>query len=540
MSIPVLKTSSRIWQVLGGALYRTRPLLPITIREVFQNSRDACRGLGREPEIFVTLETDDFKQGILTCRDNGCGMSEETLLTKFLVLGESEKVAGSTGGWGIAKSVLVGGACRWKLWTNDLFLSSEHLEEGRPIDRVAPIIGTKIVLEYEPIPESDLRYGVIRLTPAAFVQGIAWLFHSSAPCVIRLIYQGKETVWTSPGLATSEDSRLCGETGDRTSWQLHQLTALAPEPVQCASYGRYSVVSAGMAYYRLNGLTQFSNDVSGDHRDVFVVDIQTQARPGDGDYPFTPSREAVTGELPGKVRDAITPHRTNPLTSMIRRQDRKKPVDVVYYAGASLGKAGRRRESVETQRLADAQLTVASNVALSHASLAQRITVQGRFISPTGVKLLFKGMTRTRRDVLSAVNRRFLLAWGKVVDLILEANAIEEEFGIGFLFHPSEAAERHVDSNGAYYLINPTLVSLRSSKPDETLLRMFLVAAHEISHKFYPDHTEAFASQMAALSDAAATLFFRQQRELKAALRGKCDLPAMQVVSQLPLEMQGI
>ncbi len=102
-TIPVLKTSPKIWGVLGGALYRARPLCAISMREMFQNSRDACRGFERTPEIVVTLQTDDWKSGILTCEDNGCGMSEETLLTKFLVLGESEKTAGSTGGWGIGK-----------------------------------------------------------------------------------------------------------------------------------------------------------------------------------------------------------------------------------------------------------------------------------------------------------------------------------------------------------------------------------------------------------------------------------------------------
>ena len=187
VGIPVLKTSSRIWQVLGGALYRARPLLAITIRELFQNSRDACRGIDRQPDIVLTLETDDFRQGIFTCQDNGIGMSEETLLTRFLVLGESEKAAGSTGGWGIAKATIVGGACRWKLWTNELFLSSEHLEEGRPIDHVAPIAGTRIVLEYEPIPERDPRRGLIGLTPSSFARGVGWLLHSDMPCVIQLI-----------------------------------------------------------------------------------------------------------------------------------------------------------------------------------------------------------------------------------------------------------------------------------------------------------------------------------------------------------------
>ena len=327
-TIPVLKTSPKIWGILGGALYRARPLLPVTLRELFQNSRDACRGLERKLEIVITLETDDFRSGVLTCEDNGCGMSGETLLTKFLVLGESEKAAGSTGGWGIAKAVTVGGACRWKLWTNELFLSSEHLEEGRPIDHVAPIAGTRIVLEYEPIPERDPRRGLIGLTPSSFARGIGLLLHSDAPCVIRLIYQGKRTEWRSSGLVTTEESRLCGESGDRTTWQLHQLPAIEAEPVQCTGLGSYSIASAGQVYYRLNGLAQFHDSLSSAHKDTFVVDIQTTAKAGDSDYPFTPSRESITGDLPTKVEAAIVPHKLNPLTSMTRQRDRKKPVDV--------------------------------------------------------------------------------------------------------------------------------------------------------------------------------------------------------------------
>jgi len=534
--IPVLKTSSRIWQVLGGALYRARPLLAITLREMFQNSRDACRGIVRQPDIVLTLETDDFRQGILTCQDNGIGMTEETLLTRFLVLGESEKAAGSTGGWGIAKASIVGGACRWNLHTNDLYLSSEHLEDGRPIDHVTPIVGTRIVLEYEPFPERDPRRGLIGLTPSSLARGLGWLLHSDAPCVVQLIYQGKRTEWRSFGLVATEDRRLCGESSDRTTWQLHQLPAIESEPVQCAGLGSYSIASAGQVFYRHQGLAQFCDPVSSAHEDTFVVDIQTSAKAGDSDYPFTPARESTTGDLPSKVEAAIVPHKLNPLTSMTRQRDRQKPVDVWYYDGPALGRKG-RPDSTQQQRLEMAQRLVTPQVALSHAGLAQRISIEGHFVSPLGIRLLFKGISRTKRDVLSAVNRRFLLTWGKVVDLVMEANHIQEEFGIGFLFHPSEAAERHVDTEGAYYLINPNLVNLRSSQPAETLLRMFLVAAHEVAHGVHADHTESFTAWMQTLADAAVPLFFQKQRELKFVLQGRYPLPAMEVVGQLPLEL---
>jgi hypothetical protein len=119
----------------------------------------------------------------------------------------------------------------------------------------------------------------------------------------------------------------------------------------------------------------------------------------------------------------------------------------------------------------------------------------------------------------------------------MEANHIQEEFGIGFLFHETEAAERHVDDTGVYFLVNPNLVSLRSSKPAETLLRMFLVAAHEVAHGAHADHTESFTSWMQTLADAAIPLFLQKQRELKRVLQGRYPLPAMEVVGQLPLEL---
>jgi hypothetical protein len=115
----------------------------------------------------------------------------------------------------------------------------------------------------------------------------------------------------------------------------------------------------------------------------------------------------------------------------------------------------------------------------------------------------------------------------------MEASHIQEEFGIGFLFHETEAAERHVDDTGVYFLVNLNLVRLRPSRPAETLLRLFLVAAHGA----HADHTESFTSWMQTLADAAIPLVLREQRELKFVLQGRYPLPAMEVVGQLPLEL---
>jgi len=112
--IPVLRTSPKVWRLLGPALYSESPLLAITLRELFQNARDACLSAGREPQILIGLKADAcFTQGVLFCDDNGVGMDEDTILDRFLVLGESKKSAGSTGGFGIAKATILGACSRW-------------------------------------------------------------------------------------------------------------------------------------------------------------------------------------------------------------------------------------------------------------------------------------------------------------------------------------------------------------------------------------------------------------------------------------------
>ena len=149
--IPVLRTSPKVWRLLGPALYRESPLVSITLRELFQNARDACLAVEREPEILVELEADAcFTQGILSCDDNGVGMDEDTILDRFLVLGESKKSTDATGGFGIAKATILGACSWWEVHTRDLYLSCDHLEEGRPIDRAAERVGTRVSLRYDP------------------------------------------------------------------------------------------------------------------------------------------------------------------------------------------------------------------------------------------------------------------------------------------------------------------------------------------------------------------------------------------------------
>lgn len=84
-------------------------------REAIQNSVDAGAS-----EITCSVETTD-EGVVVTCTDNGRGMDQDTLLNKFLRLGGTTKtgLAGSRGGFGKAKELLLFPWIAWRIETRD-------------------------------------------------------------------------------------------------------------------------------------------------------------------------------------------------------------------------------------------------------------------------------------------------------------------------------------------------------------------------------------------------------------------------------------
>lgn len=108
-------------------------------REAIQNSVDA----GATKVDIKTSEQSDGTWKIVV-EDNGGGMSEEVLLTKFLVLGGTTKVgvAGSAGGFGKAKELLVLPWISWKIHTGDTEASGAGIDYA--VTRAARLKGTRI------------------------------------------------------------------------------------------------------------------------------------------------------------------------------------------------------------------------------------------------------------------------------------------------------------------------------------------------------------------------------------------------------------
>lgn len=533
---PTLKTGVDIWSYFAVNLY-SHAMLPIVLRELFQNAWDACRQTGREPDINIHVSGGTkFRYGKIICEDNGIGMDEDTILDELLCLGGSNKSIGDTGGFGIGKAVLLGGCTDWEISTQNLYVSRAHIRDQREIDVTDPLQGTKVVLHYASLPEHDPRYQKLRFSPWSFVKALSWLAHSDASCHVTATREGEKTCsWDIPGLHVTSSSLVAEGEGGRTSWELHQVPAL-----DIPSFEDRKVQSAGTLFIRLNGLVQFSQRI-GEHPDAWVLDVTTGAQAQAADYPFSLSREELDKGLMKKVGEVLDGHKRNPVTSHRRQFRVSDAPNTVYYEGASLrafadqfpgdgNGDGDRHERTNGRQ---------GGTARRASVFDQTVRVTGHKKSPIGIRFQVKGVQDTQRNITAPHNLRLLAIWGEVLTLIMEANDIFEEFGVGFAFDVGNEtfAERVEENDGEiFYLINPRSARLAVSRPRETLIKMFGHGAHEVAHSRYSHHGEYHSSYMGFLIDAAAGKFAQELRRLEGELSGQRQSAALdQLQMQMPL-----
>ncbi|MEA3400181.1 MAG: ATP-binding protein [Armatimonadota bacterium] len=527
--IPAFTTGVDVWGYFATNLY-SHGMLPIVLRELFQNSRDSCRQIGQDPEISIVVRGDEtFKYGHIVCQDNGCGMDEDAIIDELLCLGATNKGLGATGGFGIAKAVILGGCTWWEVQTNQLYLSLDHLRERRPIEEAdQPRQGTRVLLRYDPLPKHDPRHHKLRFSSWDLAEAISWLAHCDTPCAVD-VYVGQQLQrWRLDGLRTGPETVVAEGQKARTRWQLHQIPALDVEPFRYTSHRGVQrtrrVDSAGRLFVRLSGLVQFTKRLS-NHPDAWVLDVETEARAQDADYPFSLSRETLSDVIEDDVDAALEPHHRNPLTSHRRQFRANDCPKTMYYAGRWLG----REEETQHQRAADVDDATLRASAFRQATQV----VGGDRRSPLGFQVQIKGVDRTGRNISAPHNLRLLAAWAQVVELIVLANKVEEQFGVGFVFDADTFAERVSGGRGVFYLINPRAVRLASSRPDETLIKMFVHAGHEVAHSRY-DHGEHHSSYMGELLNRAAAAFAAEQRRLARELSGRDDSP---LIERLQMEL---
>lgn len=274
MKLELRADVTRLWPVLARSVY-TGNLANLAVREVLQNSIDACRRAVRAGQVrrgairfTCTRQLQDGEMA-LVCEDNGCGMDLDDLQERFLTLGQSGKTAEreAVGGFGLAKAVILGCGSEWSIETQCVHLDSRTMEPSFSAWRQ----GTRIeVRDVSKAWTSDMRHY------------LEWSDVSD----VDLFWNGERV---RPALKLREEILI----PDRPDTPGIQVSArLLPRSI------RVQIV-------RLNGLVQWwqPNDAGG-----FVLDVQTALRPDEPGYPFDASRERFAGDwhdVDWRIRDTL-------------------------------------------------------------------------------------------------------------------------------------------------------------------------------------------------------------------------------------------
>ena len=287
-----------LWKLQCKNLYNSKNLAALAVRECVQNSIDSILQALKAKVISKGLIdiSWDTNENTLTISDNGMGMDIPTLHTKFLTLGGTTKGdAESTGGFGLAKSVILGCGTGFHIHTQDNEFSSDDIGVN-PIHKTTFRQGTTITL-YSPQVDIDKT---INDKPIQLRWSIEdYVYTSIIPKNITVTLNGKPH--PNQFTSTKKSHRLPAELGI-SSDMIPSNTTLKLNVFKTNSSIHY-------LYVRLRGLTQFKTYLSWNANCDVVLDFQTTIDPRSSEYPFSTNREGLKAAYQGiveAIRDKVS------------------------------------------------------------------------------------------------------------------------------------------------------------------------------------------------------------------------------------------
>ena len=284
--------AGQMWRYFTTSVYASGDLPVIATREALQNSADAIRAAIKQRQIGPKEGRFDVNwnpaERTLSWADNGIGMSADTILSKFLTLGDSgkstaEDSSDAAGGFGIAKAVILGvsESFKWELLSRDnRAVSSGPGSEVEIYD--APLRqGTRITV-FDVPSQFDSRYSYARDKYEPLLDRLRLVLAVNDLPEARISLNG-ETV--EPLFSRRAGSRIAagGDWGVGT-------TATAK------GYRRPPGQRGGAFYIRLGGLFQFDRSSHVKLPADIVVDLHTTIRPGQRGYPLNAARDQLQAE----------------------------------------------------------------------------------------------------------------------------------------------------------------------------------------------------------------------------------------------------
>ena len=293
--------AAQLWRYFTTSVYASGDLPVIATREALQNSVDAIRASIRQRQIgpkdgrFDVVWEESTRT--LSFADNGIGMDADTILGKFLSLGDSGKTDATdsdqaAGGFGIAKAVILGVSetFRWELFSRDNHAVSKGAGQEIAVYGVASRQGSMIRIF--DVPTEYLRWWVYeRDRSEPLLDRLRVLLAANDLPDLRLSLNGEavKPLFSRRG-GTPISKAGAGGNGN---------TAVS------RAYRRPPGQAGGAFYVRLGGLFQFAQSSTAKLPADVVVDLLTTTRPGSMGYPLTAARDRLQGAASHALNDLV-------------------------------------------------------------------------------------------------------------------------------------------------------------------------------------------------------------------------------------------
>lgn len=308
------------------------------IREVLQNAVDAtdpkqkpqlASRPGWKPEIHI--KTAIFKEGDehyldIIVDDRGVGMNWDVLSKKFFVTFESGKAGdhGAAGGFGIAKALIQEAPKHgWSVDTNGIHSSRFHknvflgTRRGGRYEAPSTEIkkhedGTSLALHGMPYASQDR---IRELCSVYATNGRVKIFLDGKEQEPKFLLDSDQVTPIGDGASivsavADDDSerdvaqRLLEKRKDAITDKMSEIGAIAGGRNKYKFYLK-KTSGSGKLYVMVNGQFQFDEEKYISRLDV-IVSIDTQARPGDPDYPLDPGREYLRGDAKNSINELVS------------------------------------------------------------------------------------------------------------------------------------------------------------------------------------------------------------------------------------------
>lgn len=463
------------------------------IREMLQNSIDA----GAKNVNFT------FNDMVLTCEDDGSGMTEDILVSAMLTLSGSHKGPNSVGGFGAAKALILFQHEWYKIETNDILVEGKVLQYDLIHDEANARKGTKITVKMANNGNSafHIEYYAKEYLKTCDVEAKITFNGEIIKCTIARGPMVRELPW-----AKIHAKRL----KTNTSW----------------------------CFVAINGITMFSHHI-GEIDQHITIDITKPST-----EILTVNRDGLTNEYTQKLQElmaeiviekatfgkafntqVVYPGRTKAYTMA---DVIKRATDAVTNALATLSTDVRIRVKDVFNQLNTTKEDIEQRLAAQAKALAMKADHELEFGSPAQAMPFYRaaikevvdsfGVQIDRQDeVISSFitdleadftiyikgrgfnkvpqylqpenmgkrHRTMAKLWKRCVKIAMAANKINVPFSIGWVLDheaSTEALTSRNENNVQIFLFNPLLEWSKESTPKETFFKMLMIAGHEVTH----------------------------------------------------------